>query len=161
MPLSRRGWWTRHPKVSVPDLSILVFRHMRHGLDSQFIGPSGHACSASMFRPLALRSITAQISFGRQQFLPPAHADGRKDVDNVEELEILTFDGQRMRLGGTGEQELAPVRREGPTRAKIYSERCSRARFQWQKPVWRCGTSAPRWHSSRIRSAGRPWCRGC
>ena len=43
-----------------------------------------------------------------------------KTVDNVDELEVLTYDGVRLRLGPTGEAELAEVRRRGGRPAAIY-----------------------------------------
>ncbi|MGH6678603.1 MAG: FAD-binding oxidoreductase, partial [Bradyrhizobium sp.] len=45
---------------------------------------------------------------------------GGKTVDNVEELEILTYDGLRMRAGPTSEDALALIRRSGGRRAEIY-----------------------------------------
>ncbi|HEU4875613.1 MAG TPA: FAD-linked oxidase C-terminal domain-containing protein [Pyrinomonadaceae bacterium] len=46
---------------------------------------------------------------------------GGKTDDNIEELEILTYDGFRMRVGATGEAELARIIREGGRRGEIYS----------------------------------------
>ncbi|HEX6160591.1 MAG TPA: FAD-binding oxidoreductase, partial [Thermoanaerobaculia bacterium] len=43
-----------------------------------------------------------------------------KTVDNIEELEILTYDGIRMRVGPTGDDELARIIREGGRRGEIY-----------------------------------------
>src|SRR5437879_6479214 len=45
---------------------------------------------------------------------------GGKTVDNVEELELLTYDGLRFRVGKTNEQELAGIIREGGSRGEIY-----------------------------------------
>lgn len=44
-----------------------------------------------------------------------------KTVDNIEELEILTYDGVRMRVGATSEEELASIIREGGRRGEIYA----------------------------------------
>ena len=41
-------------------------------------------------------------------------------ADNVLELEVLTYDGLRMRVGPTSEQELQSIVREGGRRAEIY-----------------------------------------
>jgi FAD/FMN-containing dehydrogenase/Fe-S oxidoreductase len=41
--------------------------------------------------------------------------------DNIEELEILTYDGLRMRVGPTSEEELARIIQEGGRRGEIYS----------------------------------------
>lgn len=45
-----------------------------------------------------------------------------RTVDNVEELEILTYDGLRMRVGRTSEQELERIIRAGGRRGEIYAE---------------------------------------
>jgi FAD/FMN-containing dehydrogenase/Fe-S oxidoreductase len=47
---------------------------------------------------------------------------GGKTDDNVEELEILTYDGARMRVGATGEEELERIIREGGRRGEIYAQ---------------------------------------
>jgi len=45
---------------------------------------------------------------------------GGKTSDNVEELEILTYDGQRLHVGATSEAELARIVGEGGRRGEIY-----------------------------------------
>ncbi len=45
---------------------------------------------------------------------------GGKTAENVEELDILTYDGQRMRVGATAEDALDLIRRAGGRRAEIY-----------------------------------------
>jgi FAD/FMN-containing dehydrogenase/Fe-S oxidoreductase len=44
-----------------------------------------------------------------------------KTVDNVDEMEILTYDGLRMRVGPTSEEEFAAIIRAGGRRAEIYA----------------------------------------
>src|SRR5438067_4915789 len=44
-----------------------------------------------------------------------------KTDDNVEELDILTYDGLRMRVGATSESELERFIREGGRRGEIYA----------------------------------------
>jgi FAD/FMN-containing dehydrogenase len=44
-----------------------------------------------------------------------------KTVDNIEELEIFTYDGVRMRVGATSEDELESIIREGGRRGEIYA----------------------------------------
>jgi FAD/FMN-containing dehydrogenase/Fe-S oxidoreductase len=44
-----------------------------------------------------------------------------KTVDNIEELEILTYDGVRMRVGATSESELEAIIAEGGRRGEIYA----------------------------------------
>ncbi|MDQ6801521.1 MAG: FAD-binding oxidoreductase [Acidobacteriota bacterium] len=45
-----------------------------------------------------------------------------KVVDNIEELEILTYDGVRMRVGPTSDDELESIIGEGGRRGQIYSD---------------------------------------
>jgi FAD/FMN-containing dehydrogenase/Fe-S oxidoreductase len=44
-----------------------------------------------------------------------------KTDDNVEELEVLTYDGLRLRVGATGEEELARIAGAGGRRGEIYA----------------------------------------
>src|SRR5205085_1672335 len=44
-----------------------------------------------------------------------------KTDDNVEELEVLTYDGLRLRVGKTSEEELARIISEGGRRGEIYA----------------------------------------
>jgi FAD/FMN-containing dehydrogenase/Fe-S oxidoreductase len=46
---------------------------------------------------------------------------GGKTDENVEELEILTYDGLRLRVGKTSEEELDKIIREGGRRGEIYA----------------------------------------
>jgi FAD/FMN-containing dehydrogenase/Fe-S oxidoreductase len=45
-----------------------------------------------------------------------------RTVENVYELEILTYDGLRMRVGPTGEAEIDSIIRQGGRRGEIYSK---------------------------------------
>ncbi|HUP61489.1 MAG TPA: FAD-linked oxidase C-terminal domain-containing protein [Thermoanaerobaculia bacterium] len=44
-----------------------------------------------------------------------------KTVDNIDELDVLTYDGVRMRTGATSEDELARIIGEGGRRGEIYA----------------------------------------
>ncbi|HZL14197.1 MAG TPA: FAD-linked oxidase C-terminal domain-containing protein, partial [Verrucomicrobiae bacterium] len=44
-----------------------------------------------------------------------------KTVENTEELEVLTYDGLRLRVGKTSDEELAKIISEGGRRGEIYS----------------------------------------
>jgi FAD/FMN-containing dehydrogenase/Fe-S oxidoreductase len=46
---------------------------------------------------------------------------GGKTSENVEELEILTYDGTRMRVGATSDTELEQIIRDGGRRGEIYA----------------------------------------
>ncbi|MDQ4142820.1 MAG: FAD-binding protein [Actinomycetota bacterium] len=43
-------------------------------------------------------------------------------VDNVEELEVLTYEGDRMRVGATSEEELEAIIAAGGRRGRLYSD---------------------------------------
>jgi FAD/FMN-containing dehydrogenase/Fe-S oxidoreductase len=45
-----------------------------------------------------------------------------KTDDNIEELEILTYDGLRMKVGSTSSEELERILRQGGRRAEIYTK---------------------------------------
>ncbi|HEU5369892.1 MAG TPA: FAD-linked oxidase C-terminal domain-containing protein, partial [Ktedonobacterales bacterium] len=45
-----------------------------------------------------------------------------KTTDNIEELDILTYDGLRLRVGQTSETELEQIIRQGGRRGQIYAE---------------------------------------
>src|SRR5207249_153950 len=56
---------------------------------------------------------------------------GGKTDDNIEELEILTYDGFRMRVGRTSNEELTKIIGEGGRRGEIYSRlRALRDRYE-------------------------------
>lgn len=46
---------------------------------------------------------------------------GGKTDDNVEELDVVTYDGLRLRVGKTSDQELEAILRQGGRRAQIYA----------------------------------------
>jgi FAD/FMN-containing dehydrogenase/Fe-S oxidoreductase len=47
---------------------------------------------------------------------------GGKTVDNVEELEILTYDGLRMRVGATSDDQMDLIRHAGGRKAEIHAK---------------------------------------
>jgi FAD/FMN-containing dehydrogenase/Fe-S oxidoreductase len=66
-----------------------------------------------------------------------------KTDDNVEELEILTYDGLRMRVGHTSEEELERIIREGDRRGEIYGG-LKRLRDQYSELVRQRFPNIPR-----------------
>ncbi|MBW3591364.1 MAG: FAD-binding oxidoreductase, partial [Actinobacteria bacterium] len=48
--------------------------------------------------------------------------EGPRTSDNVEEMEVLTYDGYRMRVGPTSPEELEKIIAAGGRRGKIYSD---------------------------------------
>jgi FAD/FMN-containing dehydrogenase/Fe-S oxidoreductase len=47
---------------------------------------------------------------------------GGQTIANIHELEILTYDGQRMRVGQTSEEELEQIIQEGGRRGEVYGK---------------------------------------
>jgi FAD/FMN-containing dehydrogenase/Fe-S oxidoreductase len=47
---------------------------------------------------------------------------GGKTVDNIEEMDLLTYDGMRMRVGATSEEQLEGAVRAGGRRGEIYGK---------------------------------------
>jgi FAD/FMN-containing dehydrogenase/Fe-S oxidoreductase len=47
---------------------------------------------------------------------------GARTSDNIEEMEILTYDGTRMRVGPTSDEELEQIIRAGGRKGEIYSQ---------------------------------------
>ncbi len=66
-----------------------------------------------------------------------------KTDDNIEELEILTYDGVRMRVGQTSEAELERIIREGGRRSEIYTG-LKRLRDQYSELVRQRFPNIPR-----------------
>src|SRR5258708_31356290 len=46
---------------------------------------------------------------------------GGKTDDNIQELDVLTYDGVRLRVGATSEDELEQIIRQGGRRGEIYA----------------------------------------
>jgi FAD/FMN-containing dehydrogenase/Fe-S oxidoreductase len=61
-------------------------------------------------------------SCGVHSVLTELYGQGPRTSDNVEELEILTYDGHSMRVGATSEAELEEIVRDGGRRGEIYGK---------------------------------------
>ena len=59
-------------------------------------------------------------SCGIHSLLARFAGNGSRTSDNVEELEVLTYDGLQLRVGATGEEELARIVAECGRRGEIY-----------------------------------------
>jgi FAD/FMN-containing dehydrogenase/Fe-S oxidoreductase len=68
---------------------------------------------------------------------------GGKTVDNVDELEVLTYDGLRIRVGATSDDEFAQILRQGGRRAEIY-RRLRRLRDRYADEIRRRYPDIPR-----------------
>ncbi len=75
-----------------------------------------------------------------------------KTDDNVEELDILTYDGMRMRVGQTSEAELDHIIREGGRRGEIYA-RLKALRDQYANLIRQQFPAIPR----RVSGYNLPW----
>ena len=64
----------------------------------------------------------------------PHSVMGGRTSDNVEELEVLTYDGLRLRVGATSDEELNRIVAEGGRRGEIY-RRLKELRDRYKDPI--------------------------
>ncbi len=69
-----------------------------------------------------LGGMIGNDSCGVHSVLAVFAGNGARTADNIEELEILTYDGCRFRVGETSEEELEAIIKEGGRRGEIYSQ---------------------------------------
>jgi FAD/FMN-containing dehydrogenase/Fe-S oxidoreductase len=69
-----------------------------------------------------LGGMIGNNSCGVHSVMAAFSGTGARTSDNVHELEILTYDGTRMRVGPTSEEELDRLIREGGRRGEIYQK---------------------------------------
>ncbi|MEO6953225.1 MAG: FAD-binding and (Fe-S)-binding domain-containing protein [Polyangia bacterium] len=67
-----------------------------------------------------LGGMIGNDSCGVHSILAAFEGEGARTADNVAELEILTYDGVRMRVGATSEDELERIIEAGGRRGEIY-----------------------------------------
>ena len=68
-----------------------------------------------------LGGMIGNNSCGTHSVLAALYGPGPRTSDNVDELEILTYDGLRLRVGPTSEEDLAGIIAGGGRRAEIYA----------------------------------------
>lgn len=68
-----------------------------------------------------LGGMIGNDSCGVRSVMAEFYGPGARTAENVEELEILTYDGLRMRVGATTDEGYERIVREGGRRAEIYS----------------------------------------
>jgi FAD/FMN-containing dehydrogenase/Fe-S oxidoreductase len=68
-----------------------------------------------------LGGMIGNDSCGIHSILAANEGDGARTADNIAELEILLYDGMRMRVGATREAELERIIDEGGRKGEIYS----------------------------------------
>jgi FAD/FMN-containing dehydrogenase len=69
-----------------------------------------------------LGGMLGNDSCGSHSLICRNHGRGLRTADNTHELEILTYDGLRLRVGETSESELAVVIRGGGPRGELYAK---------------------------------------
>jgi FAD/FMN-containing dehydrogenase/Fe-S oxidoreductase len=68
-----------------------------------------------------LGGMVGNDSCGVHSVMAQFAGNGARTSDNIAELEIITYDGLRMRVGPTSDRELDTIIRDGGRRAEIYS----------------------------------------
>jgi FAD/FMN-containing dehydrogenase/Fe-S oxidoreductase len=68
-----------------------------------------------------LGGMMGNNSCGIHSVMAQFYGSGPRTSDNVEEMEILTYDGLRLRVGKTSDAELAKIISEGGRRGEIYA----------------------------------------
>jgi FAD/FMN-containing dehydrogenase/Fe-S oxidoreductase len=69
-----------------------------------------------------LGGMIGNNSCGVHSVMAQFYGPGPRTSDNVESLEVLTYDGVRLRLGETSDDELETIERGGGRRAEIYRD---------------------------------------
>ncbi len=69
-----------------------------------------------------LGGMVGNDSCGVHSVMAQFAGDGARTADNVQQLEILTYDGVRLRVGPTSEHELESIIRQGGRRGQIYAK---------------------------------------
>ena len=113
-----------------------------------------------------LGGMIGNNSCGTHSVLAALYGPGPRTSDNVDELDILTYDGLRLRVGATSEEDLAGIIAAGGRRAEIYAGlRAHRRHLRRRDPAPACRTSragcpATTWTSCCRRRASTwpgPW----
>lgn len=68
----------------------------------------------------AIGGMLGNNSCGIHSVMAARDGGGARTSDNVEELEIATYDGVRMKVGPTSEEELEKIIKEGGRKSEIY-----------------------------------------
>jgi FAD/FMN-containing dehydrogenase/Fe-S oxidoreductase len=90
------------------------FRHAAEKHDLTF-GPD-----PATHNHCTLGGMLGNNSCGVHSVMAAFQGNGARTSDNTHELEILTYDGERMRVGPTSEEELESIVRQGGRRGEIY-----------------------------------------
>ncbi|HTU25188.1 MAG TPA: FAD-linked oxidase C-terminal domain-containing protein, partial [Pirellulales bacterium] len=96
-----------------------VLDDLRHSAEKQGLtfgpDPSTHShCT--------LGGMLGNDSCGAHSLLCAKHGQGLRTADNTHELEIVTYDGLRLRVGATSPADLETIIRSGGPRGKLYAK---------------------------------------
>ena len=69
-----------------------------------------------------LGGMIGNDSCGTHSIMAALYGNGPKTADNVEEMDVLLYDGTRMRVGKTSDAELAQIIADGGRRGEIYQK---------------------------------------
>ncbi len=69
-----------------------------------------------------LGGMLGNDSCGSHSLLAAKHGRGLRTADNTEELEVLTYEGLRLRVGPTSEEQLEQIIRAGGPRGELYQK---------------------------------------
>ncbi len=100
---------TARPGIVLDDLRA---RAVAHGLT---FGPD-----PATHNRCTIGGMIGNNSCGVHSVMAQFAGTGARTSDNLEALEIFTYDGLRMRVGKTSEEELASIAHDGGPRAEIY-----------------------------------------
>jgi FAD/FMN-containing dehydrogenase/Fe-S oxidoreductase len=85
---------------------------MKHGLN--------YAPDPATHTHCTFGGMLGNDSCGSHSLLAAKHGRGLRTADNTEEMEILTYDGLRLRVGATSEEELQRIIDGGGPRGELY-----------------------------------------
>ncbi len=118
---NQRRWGTVQPGCVLDDL-----RHAAEGYGLNF-GPD-----PSTHNHCTLGGMLGNDSCGAHSLLSAKHGRGLRTADNTEALEILTYDGLRLRVGATPPDELEAILQAGGPRGRCTA---SSQRFATSMPT--------------------------
>ena len=73
-------------------------------------------------RQCTLGGMIGNDSCGVHSVMAAFDGEGARTADNIAELDVVTYDGERLRVGKTSEQDLARIVAEGGRRGQIYGD---------------------------------------
>ena len=112
--------WMDKEKKLVSIHPGIVLDEMRHTTEREIgltFGPDPATHSHC-----ALGGMLGNDSCGIHSVMAQFEGNGARTADNVESLTILTYDGIKMKVGPTTDEELAQIIKEGGRKGEIYKK---------------------------------------